>query len=200
MRIAAVALAIALGCGGTPPRVPLTAQWPAQPGDFDDLTEAWTRHDSLSGGYQQIIELYATFKSPEWQLAYLTRTARQRGLDQASTDKLIADAKAMGDKQYEFELVVSMWDRMQNHLHRKDAVWQVTLIDDKGTSIVPLKIQRDKRPRTILRAEYPEVDDFAEAYIATFPRPPELLGPDVKQLRLRVSSPKGYVEVAWDAR
>ena len=198
MRAVLVAVLLALvGCGGAARPVALSGAWPTQPRDFDDVTEDWTRHDELHGGYQEIIDVYATLKSPEWLLAHATREARLRGLDAAQTQKLVEEYKAQHAKEYEVALIVSTWDRMQNNLHRKDPVWQVTLIDDKGTAIAPTKIRRDKRPRNMLRGDFPEVGDFAEAYVATFARPPDVLGPGVKQVRLRVSSVKGFVEVAW---
>jgi len=51
----------------------------------------------------------------------------------------------------------------------------------------------------VLRAEYPGVDDFAKVYIAKFPRETHVFGPDVKQVGLRLSSPRGGIELTWQA-
>jgi len=198
----AVPFVLALGvlaCGAAPPRVPLTAEWPTQAGDYDDVVDAWTRHGELNRDYQQVMSVEATLKSPAWRLAYATRQARARGLDPTAAAALLAESKAAAAQAVELELIVTTWDRRENALHRPDPVWTLTLIDDRGRSIVPTKIARDKRPKHMLRAEFPAVGDFAEAYVASFPADPPILGAGVKTVRLRLASERGSVEVRWDA-
>jgi hypothetical protein len=195
----ALVLALALAACVAPPRVALTEDWPARAGDFDDVTRAWTREATLHRGYQEVLSVGATFKSPAWRVAHATKVARSRGLDETATAALLAAEKAAADKEYAFELIVTTWDRRENELARPNPVWTVTLIDGTGRSINPVRIERDKRPKHVLRAEFPVVGDFAEAYVAYFPHDPPVLGPGVKTMRLRLSSARGNVEVAWDA-
>jgi hypothetical protein len=50
----------------------------------------------------------------------------------------------------------------------------------------------------VLRAEYPGVGDFSRVYVAKFPRGgAPILGPGVQQVGLRVSSPRGGIELTW---
>jgi hypothetical protein len=197
---AAVALAaLVAGCAGAPPPVTLAGDWPAQCGNFDDVTDAWTRHGTFRRDYQEVLSVEATFKSPEWRCAHAMRVAKARGLDAAATAKLIEDEKATAAKAHDVELIVTTWDRKENELARPNAVWTATLIDGQGRSIAPAKITRDKRPKHVLRAEFPTVGDFAEAYVASFPADPPVLAPGVKSVRLRLSSERGNVEVAWTA-
>jgi hypothetical protein len=196
----AIAIALVAGCGAAAPPVPLTPDWPAKPQDFEEAKDGWTREGKFRRDYQEVFSVQATFKSPAWRAAWVAREARHRDLDAAGTTALVGEQQAAAAKAHEFELIVTTWDPKENDLHRGErASWQVAMIDDKGQSIAPLKIVRDNRPRHVLRADFPEVGDFAEAYVATFPTQPPVLGPDVKTLRLRFSSARGATEVRWEA-
>lgn len=190
---------VALGaCAGAPPPVCLDCGWPegSARAEFGDVTRAWTRHDDFNHDYQEVIAVDATFKSPAWREAFVEREARTRGLDAAAVGKLRDENRATAEAAHEFEVIVTTWDRKENELHRPGAVWKLTLIDDQGKSYEPTKIVRDKRPKTILRAEFPRVGDFAEAYVASFP---VVIAPGAKTLRLRVASARGDVELRWDS-
>jgi len=191
-----------LACGSAPPRVPLVESWPSQvPGDYKSVTWRWTRNASLRGQYQQVLDLYAVFKSPEWRAVHAAKTAEIRQLVGPQRDEAFAAARAAAASDpYEVELLVTTWDRKENDLDRgKRSVWRVVLVDEQGHEIEPLEIVRDKRPTETLRAEYPAFGDFAQAYIARYPRTQALLGPSVHALRLRMSSPRGGVELAWES-
>jgi hypothetical protein len=200
-----VLLAVAFAaCGGSPPPVRLTPDWPAQdpdPDDYDDVTEAWTRTGSLRGAYQEVLELTATIKSPEWRAAYAARDAEFRKLSGEARSQRMAQAQAEMEGPWEIELMVTTWDRRENDLDRgKRSVWHVVLVDDAGNEIAPLEIVKDRRPTNTLRADYPAFGDFAHAYIARFPRTAPVLGPGVKQVRLRMSGSRGGVELVWASK
>ena len=201
MRGVVLALATSLAaCASAPPPVHLTEAWPAQPGNYDDVTLAWTRTAVMRGQYQEVLDLAVTFKSPEWRAAHAARDADHRGLSGAARDQRLAQAQAEMAGPYEVELMVTTWDRRENDLdHGKRSVWHVVLVDDAGNEIEPLEIVKDKRPAFTVRADYPAYGDFATAYIARFPRTANILGPGVKQVRLRMSGSRGGVELAWNA-
>jgi len=96
--------------------------------------------------------------------------------------------------------MVTTWDRRENDLDRgKKSIWHVALIDDNGQEIQPLEIVKDRRPAFVVRAEFPLLGEFATPYIARFPRTAAVFGPNAKQVRLRLSSARGGLEVAWHA-
>lgn len=187
-------------CGSTPPPVKLVEDWPAQPGDYDDTVEAWTRRTSLRGQYQEVLELAATFKSPEWRAARAARDAGYRKLEGEARNAFMAQAAAEAAGPYEIELMVTTWDRRENDLDRGErSVWRVVLVDDAGNEIKPLEIVKDRRPAFTVRADFPALGDFATPYIARFARTTPILGPGVKRIRLRLFGARGGVEVAWNA-
>src|SRR5687768_1385387 len=124
----ALVLVVLVACASAPPRVSLTEEWPARAGDYDDVTERWTRKTELQTSYQQVLELAATLKSPEWRAAYAARDAEHRGLEGDARAQRIAQAQAEMAGPYEIELMVTTWDRRENDLDRgKKSVWRVVL-------------------------------------------------------------------------
>jgi len=179
IRALALLVLVVTGCvGGTP---------------YQRVTREWTRKTELSGSYQQVLSLAAVYKSPEWRLAHATKEADDRGLTGAARDQYLAQARADAAGPIEIELLVTTWDRRENNLDRgKKSNWRVRLLDPGGAEIEPMEVVRDKRPLNILRSEFPAMGDFATAYVARFPRPTQ-----PHDLRLRLSSERGGVEVAW---
>jgi hypothetical protein len=189
------------GCAAAPPPIKLTEAWPAQPGDFEAVNEAWTRKAILRGEYQQALEVYAVFHSPEWRAARAQRDIRVRNLTNSAREATLAAAKAAAEGDYELTLVVTTYARCENDLHRGDrSVWRMVLVDDHGTETPPSKIVRDRRPPYILRAELPMLGDFATVYVVTFPRTAGVLREGAKRATLRMWSARGAVELVWSGQ
>ena len=199
--LAAAAAATAAACGGAEPTVRLGDDWPTAPtGSYTDVTERWTRWARMRGTYQEALELAATFKSPEWRAARAEKDADARGLEGQARAQRIAQARAEAAGPYEFQVMIVTWDRRESDLDRgAKSVWRVRLLDEQGFEIEPLEIIKDKRPPFIVREEFPAFGDFATAYLVRFPRTKPLLGPGVRQLRLRLSSSRGGVSLIWRA-
>jgi hypothetical protein len=197
----ALLLLVLVACGAAYPKVTLTDTCPSKaPEDYDDATETWTRKASLRGQYQEVLELAATFKAPEWRAARAVRDADNRDLQGDQRNQFMAQACADAAGPYEIELMVTTWDRRENDLDRgKKSVWGVVLIDQNGTQVEPLEIIKDKRPAFTVRSDFPALGDFATAYIARFPRTTPMLGDGVKKVRLRLYGVRGSVEVAWES-
>lgn len=188
-----------LACGAAP-KVRLTEDWPAEPGDYSDVVDDWTRKGVLRAQYQEVLELAATLKSPAWRAAHAARDAHSRGLEGEARAQRFAQAQAEAAGPFEIELMVTTWDRRENDLDRgKKSSWRVVILDDTGKEIEALEIVKDRRPPFVVRAEFPAFGDFAQAYIIKFPREAKLLGPGVKQVRLRMSGERGGLELRWDA-
>jgi len=193
-------LALCAACTVTNPSVRLTEDWPTPPRGYDAVVRDWTRKAQLHANYQEVCELVATFKSAEWRAAFATRDADVRGLAGPAREQRIAEARVEVAGPYELEVMLSTWDRRENDLDRgKKSVWRVVLIDEHGQEIEPLEIVRDRRPAFVVRAEFPLLGEFAVPYVARFPRTTPIFGPSARQVRLRMSSTRGGVEVAWAA-
>lgn len=199
MRRVILAVLLAACTPAPPPHVTLVESWPQQPSNaYKTVTNAWTRNAVLRGQYQEVLDVAAVFKSPEWRAAHAARDARFRRLTGDAKDARMAQAQAEVAGPFEVELLVTTWDRRENDLDRgKKSVWRTVLVDDQGHEIEPLEIVKDKRPAFQVRAEFPAFGDFAVPYIARFPHNENVLGPNVHALRLRMTSERGGVEMVW---
>jgi hypothetical protein len=195
-----IALAICAACAATAPAVRLTDDWPAAVRGYDVVVRDWTRKVQLHASYQEVCELVATLKSAEWRAAHATHDADLRGLIGPDREQRLAQVRADVAGPYEIEVMLTTWDRRENDLdHGKKSVWRIVLIDERGHEIEPLEIVKDRRPAFVVRAEFPALGEFATPYIARFPRTTPIFGPGIKQVRLRMSSTRGAVEVDWKA-
>jgi hypothetical protein len=200
---AVIALWLAWSCAACAvayPSVKLSEDWPAQPRDYSTVVQDWTRKAQLRANYQEVCELVATLKAPEWRAAFAVRDADSRGLAGQAREQRIAESRADVAGPYEVEVMLTTWDRRENDLDRgKKSVWRIVLLDQTGHEIEPLEIIRDRRPSFVVRAEFPALGEFAMPYVVRFPRTTPIFGPTAKQIRLRMSSTRGGLEVDWNA-
>ncbi len=201
----ALALAVALGgCGSAQRRdVDLAGTWPTEPATADDFAgvdRQWTRREVLRGGFQQILDVHATLRSPAWRAAWAERQIAVRALPLPEADELRATARTAADGDYEVTLVVIAYDRAENDLDRGErSMWRLSLIDDAGRETPAAEIVRDRRPRDVLRTEIRTYGDFAEVYVARFPRSAEVLRPGARQVSLKIAGSRGRVVLTWHA-
>jgi hypothetical protein len=200
MRWLALGIVAGLAACGSTPALQLTDTWPAHPGSYDAVTRAWTRDAQLHADYQEVLDVVATFESADWLAAHAVRDANLANLTGPARVQAMAQAQAAAAGPYEIELMVTTWDRRENDLDRgKNSVWRVVLVDDLGHEIQPIEIVKDRRPPYTVRAEFPALGDFAVPYIVRFPRTPPVFGPQVRAVKLRMSSERGGIELTWAA-
>src|SRR5512139_1564633 len=133
--------------------------------EYERATETWTRKGEMRQRYQEALTVAVTFKSLQWREPFARKTAEDRGLEGPALEQQLAQARADDAGPLEFQMIVITWDRRENDLDRgKKSVWRIRLIDDQGMEVEPLEIVKDKRPDYIIRAEFPEMNNFAEAY------------------------------------
>ena len=200
-----LALCLLVGCGaGQKPQIRLTEQCNVQPaGDYEDVTEVWTRNASFRDAYQETASVNVTFHSPDWRVARAARDADNRKLEGEQRNAFMQQACADAAGDLEFMVLLVTWDRNENDLDRgARSVWTVRLLDERGTEIPYREIIKDRRPFQAVRADYPKYGNFAKAYVVRFPRPaaeePQILGPNVKKLRVVLSQPRGTLEATWE--
>jgi hypothetical protein len=199
------ALLACASCASSPPPVQLSDEWPADAGDYRDVTRKWTRHGSERSSpddHGNIIDLtldvVATFKAPEWRAAYVKYRAEHNKLPPREVAALTAREKAEAEKNYEVMLLVATYDPRVNDLQKGErSVWRVALVDAAGAEIVASEIKRDRRPRSEIAADFPGLGDFHEPYVARFPRTVDILRPDAGRFSLKVTSSQAAVELVW---
>jgi hypothetical protein len=204
-RVLLLAVVAAAACASSVSPLQLSDRWPSQAGDYRDVTRKWTRHgrqrsmpDNHGNIFDQTIDVVATFKSPEWRAAYVKYRAEHNKLPPGEVNALTAREKAEAQKNYEVMLMVATYDPRLNELHKGErSVWRVALVDAGGAEIVASEIKRDRRPRSEIQADFPQLGDFHEPYVARFPRTVDLLRPDAGRFSLKVTSSQAGVELVW---
>jgi len=213
VRAALVAAALALAaaaCGGrAPPAVQLSDSWPGVAGDYGEVTQRWTRHATEHAGpdpdrgriLDQTLDVVATFKSPEWRAAYVKYKADRNLLPPSEVAAMTAREKADAAQHYEVMLLVATYDRRINELQKgARSIWRVALVDASGSEIVATEIRRDRRPRSEIAEDFPDLGDFHQPYVARFPRTVNLLRPGAHRFSLKVTSSQAGVELVWADR
>ena len=190
-------------CGSAAPPVELSNDWPSRASDYGEATERWTRHgsDSAKGSdsiSSQVLDVYATFKSPEWRAAHIDFLRRTHKLPDSEVAALTSKEQAEAAERYEVALMVATYDRRTNDLQKGErSSWRVALVDQDGAEIVADQILRDRRPRDTVKAEFPHMGDFHEPYVVRFPRTVDLMRPGATRFSLKVTGPQGGVVLTW---
>lgn len=196
---------IAAGCGNQTVR--FSESWPtAHPeGDtaslYEETTEAWTRRGTLRAGTRdlgsQLLEVHATFLAPQWRQASWARQCDVQRLGASSKEALQKEHQEKLATSYQAKLIVTTYYPEHNELHRESSIWRIVLLDERGTEVEASLIEKDRRPREIIKAEFPHFGDFSQAYLVTFPKTTALLRG--KRFALRLSSTLGVVDLEWIA-
>lgn len=196
MRALLVGLLLAAACGGRP-AISLDPAWPQTPRDYDEATEAWTRHESRRHQLSNVIDVEATYKSPEWRAAFVERQTRALDLTPDARAALEAEQKRAAAEAHEFQVSLTAFDDTDRDLHQRKSPWSVALIDRHGRAIEPLSIKRERRNEEVVQALFPHIGEFDSVYVIRFAPDADLLGDGADRFQLRLSSPRGSVTLTW---
>jgi sugar phosphate isomerase/epimerase len=197
-------LVSASGCNATSSQtapVRFDSSWPSQTPEHGEATETWTRSGRIIRDYDRVLEVFATFLSPEWRASYVGRRAKRELLGAEAVRALTEEQQTIAEAYYEVALAVATYRHEDNDLQKGErSMWRVVLVDDQGNELRPEEIRRDRRQLAVLRAYFPHVRAFHTVYVARFPRTIELMRPGATRFTLIVSSAVGGVELVWNAR
>ena len=176
--------------------------------DYPAAFEAWTRHEKLVLYDQYDIgtamEIWATFKSWDFRQAYMAKYAKVYHLAESERDQLAKSQQETARAIYEIHMVAQSTTDRWNDLDRKTSPWRITLLDGTGAELAPTSIKVEKLPEVYEYEFFPTRTLFSKTYTLRFVRPEgageTFLGPQSGRMILRVASPIGKVEVAWEAK
>lgn len=193
---------LSFGCGSQPSPVVFSTDWPTEIKSYEESTEDWTRRGllraSMGNQASQLLELHATFLSTQWRASYVDRQAELQKLSPSARAEMNAEQKKIASAHHQVKLIVSTYHPEHNELHRDQSMWRIVLVDEQGNQYPAEKIEKDRRPKQLISAEFNNLGDFGEAYLATFAPTPELLSG--KKFSLRISCSIGTVDVDWQSK
>ena len=176
--------------------------------DYPVALETWTRHGQLLLYDQYDIgtamEIWATFKSWDFRQAYVAKYAKIYGLAESERDQLAKSQLETARAVYEIHMVAQSTTDRWNDLERRTSPWRITLLDGTGAELAPTSVKVEKLPEIYEYEFFPMRTLFSRSYTLRFVRPEgageAFLGPQSGRMILRVVSPVGKVEVAWEAK
>ena len=206
LRFLFASLFVFSACSSAAPNVDLSGAWPTAPlkdeKAYYDTTEEWTRRGQVLSDFserkQQVLEVFATLKSPKWNAAYIDFVSRRKLLPES--EKQVLRQAAEGADHVEFAIFMSVDDRRSNDLHRGDrSTWRIALVDDLGNETLPIEVVRVRRPQPVIRTEFPHFTQFHTVYLARFPVSATPFGRGKKRVTLKLASSRGGVQLEWRA-
>jgi hypothetical protein len=194
-----------VGCASQAPSVDFSgATKHYRADDYAGVYATWTRHAKLVKDVGTVMEIWATFKSWDFRQAYIAKYAKAYDLHQGERETLAKSQQETARAVFEIHLVAQSTVDRWNDLDRRNSAWRITLLDGTGAELAPSSIKVEKVPEIYETEFFPNRTPFSRTYNLRFVRPDgggdAFVGPESGRLVLRIASPMGRVEVAWDAR
>jgi hypothetical protein len=177
------------------------------PSDYRTVLARWTRRALITRDFDTTLDVAATLKSYDFRWAYSVRYAAQFQLSTADQDKLLKGQMAELDTAHEFVVSAAATRFEWIDFHKKDSVWRVRLLDDRGNELAPMEIRRLKTPVAELEAFFPPstrsqpMASFYTTYLIRFPKKlPDGAPVDLEhagKLTLRFAGVLGAAELNW---
>ena len=198
--------ALAVGCAmSRPPTVDFSESTkPYRNEDYQEVFEAWTRHAKMIEDIGTVMEIWATFKSWDFRQAYVAKYAKVYDLADGERNALAKSQMETAHAVFEIHLVAQSTNDRWNDFDRRTSPWRITLLDGTGAELAPTSIKVEKLPEIYEYEFFPTRTLFSRTYTLRFVRPEgtgeSFTGPESGRMILRIASPMGKVEVAWDAK
>ncbi len=169
---------------------------------YDDLLNAWTRSVKVYNGLDTTIYATATFKSPEFREAYITRYADAIKAEETMKNALLDREVGEYDKYNEFFISVYTPVSEWNDLDKANSVWKLYLEDGRGARLTPISIKTVDRDNALVKEFFPYLDAWSIAYVVRFPKYTEtgaepIPGKDTQALRLIIAGVPGEGAFEW---
>jgi len=181
---------------------------PARPhpaGAYDEVRDRWTRSDRIIvvKSLDTTLQVYGTFFSLDFISAVVARRAQLFQLPERDRGALEAGLRAEVSKGHLFLISAAASDWSWNDLERRDSVWRIALLNDRGEQVSALEIKAEKITATTLEL-FPYVNSFHRVYTLRFPlalpdgRP--LVREDAREVVLLFAGPLGQARLRWRLR
>jgi hypothetical protein len=172
--------------------------------DYPAVFEAWTRHAKLVQDVGTVMEVWATFKSSDFRQAYVAKYAKVYDLADGERESLAKSEREKARAVYDIHLVAQSTNERWNDLANRNSPWRLTLLDGTGAELASTSVRIEKLPDAYEIEFFPNRTPFSKTYAVRFV-PPEgagdaFVGPSSGRLILRLASPVGKLEVAWEAK
>jgi len=202
VKLAAVVAVLVAGCASTPVVVSLGEPSPPPTSkDYVNQLKKWTRHAHLRNDFDQALDVDATLRSPEFREAFAAKYIEIYRIGSENQAHTRGEILSDGADSYEFHIETATHDYALNDLTSAKTVWRVTLVDDQGHEVQPSKVTGLKERRALDEEFYPYASIFSRGWTMRFPKQltdgTPLIGPNTKNVTLRIAGPMGTIDLVW---
>ncbi|PID38792.1 MAG: hypothetical protein CSB49_03715 [Proteobacteria bacterium] len=173
--------------------------------DYERELDRWTRYGSYLRQLDTTLRLYATWRGPRYDAAYIAKRQKMFGLPQRDVDALRRERETSRAKALTFVLVAATHDISWNDFDRRPSHWRLSLRNDRGEQVAPISVKQHRRTTATDIAFFPHLRKlFHTRYTVRFPRAilggKPLIDSSTTSLTLRASGALGKVELTWKLR
>jgi len=172
--------------------------------DYGDVYQRWTRHGLARLDFDAALETWATFKGWDFREAYVEHYATIYNLSDSDKTALRAAQLELFHTSYEFHITAQSSNYKWNDLEKRNSAWRVTLVDGLGHELAPESVKLEKLPDPYEVEFFPAKGPFTRSYAIRFLRPmpndgkaSDFVGATTGSLTLRIASPVGQIDMAW---
>ena len=199
--LAVCALSLA-GCAAGSPLFPGDPSLALESERYRVVLEQWTKQQKVYRHFEAKIFATASYLSPDLRQAYIRRRTRVLGLPPSEIRLLEAEHADRARRYHEFIVSIYTGERRWNDLDAADSMWRVSLRNDHNQEVSPTEVKRQDLRSGDLRAYFPYISVFQQAYLVRFPRTilelnVPVIGADVRRFSLRFLSGVAVAELSW---
>lgn len=200
------AAALAASCSSTPEPMLTGAEAYAPDAEaaYQAALSRWTDQARTYHGFQTVVILKGTLRTPSFQEAWGAEEARRRLAPPPERDTLIDDALREVSDKVLILFAASNPKHTNMGLSKHDSLWNIRLYDDAGQWAEPTSIEAfHQSSRLEPSLLFPYVTRWDDAYLAAFPESPEgsdrrFLGTTNSQVIFQLAGMPGAAELRWE--
>jgi hypothetical protein len=138
--------------------------------EYLHVLDSYTRTKTLYSELETRLHVSATFKSREFQKAYLKEYSRLNELSDAELKAQIDNLEAAVSGYKEFFLYAYVPEKDANDFAEPNSLWRIFLINSSGDKIYPLEIRKVENINPLLEEFFPYIKKYyGSCYLVKFP-------------------------------
>jgi hypothetical protein len=168
--------------------------------EYQTVLKKWTRSQIIYSQFETQAHISATYQSPEFNRAYLNEYFRIYHLKDRERETREDIRKGIISDFAEFIFYAYIPEKTSNDFDRRESIWTVFLVNEKGDRIDPVELRRIDPITPVITEFFPYINPhYGVSYRLRFPSL-NTSGGDFRTLKLVFASVIGEVELRFEGR
>ena len=129
-------------------------------GEYLAVLNEWTRSQVIYSQFETQAHIGATYRSPEFNRAYLDEYSRIYQLQEKEQKKQEDIQKGLTADFTEFIFYASIPEKTSNDFDRRGSIWTIFLVNAKGERIDPWEVRRIDPVTPVITKFFPYVNPY----------------------------------------